>query len=109
MNKTLSLNKLAIDPTAADAEKEWKFWLLQFQDFVQLTVDPGVDLLKILRLYLTASTFEYVQECKSYDKAIATLNEVYVKLKNVIFARYEFTSRKQRDGESLEEFLHALQ
>ncbi|KRZ96753.1 Retrovirus-related Pol polyprotein from transposon 17.6 [Trichinella sp. T8] len=109
MNKTLSLNKLAIDPTAPDAEKEWKFWLLQFQDFVQLTVDPGIDLLKILRLYLTASTFEYVQDCKTYDDAITKLNEVYVKLQNVIFARYEFISRKQRDSESLEEFVHALQ
>ncbi|KRZ76358.1 hypothetical protein T10_8672 [Trichinella papuae] len=68
-------------------EKEWKFWLLQFQDFVQLTVDTEVDLLKILRLYLTASTFEYVQDCKSYDEAIAKPNEVHVKLKNVNFAR----------------------
>ncbi|KRX51749.1 hypothetical protein T09_14994 [Trichinella sp. T9] len=109
MNKTLSLNKLAIDPTAPDAEKEWKFRLLQFQDFVQLTVEPGIDLLKILRLYLTGSTFEYVQGCKTYDEAIAKPNEVYVKPKYVIFARHEFISRKQRDGESLEEFLHALQ
>ncbi|XP_003370003.1 zinc knuckle protein [Trichinella spiralis] len=106
---TLSLIKLAIDPIAPDAEKKWKFWLLQFQDFVQLTVEPGIDLVKILRLYLTGSTFEYVQDCKTYDEAIAKLNEVYVKPKNVIFARYEFISRKQRDGESLEEFLHALQ
>ncbi|KRZ96710.1 Retrovirus-related Pol polyprotein from transposon gypsy [Trichinella sp. T8] len=109
MNKTLSLNKLAIDPTAPDAEKEWKFWLLQFQDFVQLTVEPGIDLLKILRLYPTGSTLEYVQGCKTDDEAIVKPNEVYVKPKYVIFARHEFISRKQRDGESLEEFLHALQ
>ncbi|KRZ96812.1 hypothetical protein T08_16584 [Trichinella sp. T8] len=109
MYKTLSLNKLAIDPTAPDAEKGWKFWLLQFQDFVQLTVEPGIDLLKIFRLYLTASTFEYVQDCKTYDDEIAKVNEVYVKLKDVTFSRYEFISRKQRDNESLEELLHALQ
>ncbi|KRY45454.1 Retrovirus-related Pol polyprotein from transposon gypsy [Trichinella britovi] len=109
MYKTLSLNKLAIDPTAPDAEKGWKFWLLQFQDFVQLTVEPGIDLLKNLRLYLTASTFEYVQDCKTYDDEIAKVNEVYVKPKDVTFSRYEFISRKQRDNESLEEFLHALQ
>ncbi|OUC47813.1 hypothetical protein D917_06637 [Trichinella nativa] len=79
------------------------------EDFVQLTVEPGIDLVKILRLYLTGSTFEYVQGCKTYDDTIAKLNEVYVKPKYVIFARHEFISRKQRDGESLEEFLHALQ
>ncbi|KRY45197.1 hypothetical protein T03_7324 [Trichinella britovi] len=90
---------------ANNSEKKWKFWLLQFQDFVQLTVEPGSDLVKILRLYLSGSTFEYVQDCKTYDEAIAKLNEVYVKPKNVIFVRYEFSSRKQRDGESLEEFL----
>ncbi|KRX22741.1 Retrovirus-related Pol polyprotein from transposon 17.6 [Trichinella nelsoni] len=92
-----------MDPIAPDAEKEWTFWLLQFQDFVQLTVKPGIDLLNILRLYLTASNFEYVQDCKTYDEVIAKMNEIYVKLKNVIFARYEFISRKQRDGESLED------
>ncbi|KRX78435.1 Actin, acrosomal process isoform [Trichinella sp. T6] len=93
---TLSLNKLAIDPTAPDAEKGWKFWLLQFQDFVQLTVEPGIYLLKIWRLYLIASTFEYVQDCKTYDDEIAR-------------TKYEFISRKQQGTESLEEFLHALQ
>ncbi|KRX12875.1 hypothetical protein T07_5829 [Trichinella nelsoni] len=76
--------------------------LLQFQDFVQLTVETGINLLKILRLSLSGSTFEYVQNCKTYDDAIAKQNEVYVKLKNVIFARYELISRKQPDGESLE-------
>ncbi|KRX13307.1 hypothetical protein T07_5120 [Trichinella nelsoni] len=102
MNKTVSSNKLVIDPAAPDARKERSFWLLQFQDFVQLTVETGIDLLKTLRLSLTGSTFEYVQDCKNYDDAIAKLNEVYVKLKNVIFARYELISRKQPDGESLE-------
>ncbi|KRY65663.1 hypothetical protein T4B_9421 [Trichinella pseudospiralis] len=85
INKTLNLNKLAIDVTAPDAEKEWKFWPFQFQDFVQPTVDLEIVLLKILHLFLTASTFEYVQDCKSYDEVMAKLNEFYVKLKNVIF------------------------
>ncbi|KRX38948.1 hypothetical protein T09_10323, partial [Trichinella sp. T9] len=71
VRKTLSLIKPAIDPIAPDSEKKWKFWLLQFQDFVQLTVEPGSDLVKILRLYLSGSTFEYVQDCKTYDEAIA--------------------------------------
>ncbi|KRZ74453.1 Uncharacterized protein T10_6152 [Trichinella papuae] len=93
MNKTLSLSKVVIDPTARDAEKEWKFWPLQFQDFVQLTVDPGIDLLKILRLFLTASTFENVQNCKSYDEVIAKLNEFYVKLKKRHFCKH--TSRER--------------
>ncbi|KRX90807.1 hypothetical protein T4E_5681 [Trichinella pseudospiralis] len=38
---TLTLNKFPVDSTAMNAEKEWKFWLLQFEDFVQLTVDAG--------------------------------------------------------------------
>ncbi|KRZ14517.1 hypothetical protein T11_4705 [Trichinella zimbabwensis] len=87
MNKTLSLSKVGIDPTARDAEKEWKFWPLQFQDFVQLTVDPAIDLLKILLLFLTVSTFENVKHCKSYDEVIAKLNEFYVKLKKRHFCK----------------------
>ncbi|KRZ76304.1 hypothetical protein T10_1730 [Trichinella papuae] len=88
MDATLTLNKLPVDSTAMNAEKEWKFWLLQFEDFVQLTVDAWISLLKVLRLYLTAATFEYVKDCKSYDEAIVKLNEVYIKLKNGIFARH---------------------
>ncbi|KRX17372.1 hypothetical protein T07_10839 [Trichinella nelsoni] len=61
MNKTLSLNKLAIDPTAPDAEKEWKFWLLQFQDFLQLTVEPGIDLMN-----LSPGSNETVNRWKSF-------------------------------------------
>ncbi|KRX13315.1 Retrovirus-related Pol polyprotein from transposon 17.6, partial [Trichinella nelsoni] len=67
-----------------------------------LTVETGIDLLKILRLSLSGSTFEYVQNCKTYDDAIAKLNEGYVKLKNVIFARYELISRKQLDDPGIE-------
>ncbi|KRZ14688.1 hypothetical protein T11_2901 [Trichinella zimbabwensis] len=46
MNKSFTLNKFAVDSTTLNAESEWKFWLMQFQDFVQ---------------------FNYVQDCKSYD------------------------------------------
>ncbi|KRY82183.1 hypothetical protein T4D_15272 [Trichinella pseudospiralis] len=81
---TLTLNKFPVDSTAMNAEKEWKFWLLQFEDFVQLTVDAGAFhmmlessfVLVVFRLCLTAATFEYVKDCKSYDEAIAEMNEV---------------------------------
>ncbi|KRZ79913.1 hypothetical protein T10_3785, partial [Trichinella papuae] len=36
MNKSFTLNKFAVDSTTLNAESEWKFWLMQFQDFVQL-------------------------------------------------------------------------
>ncbi|KRX27151.1 hypothetical protein T07_1140 [Trichinella nelsoni] len=81
-NATLILNKFPVDFTARNAEKEWKFWLLQFEDDVPLTVDAGISLLKVLRLHLTAATFEYVKGCKSYDEAVAEVKEVYVKPKN---------------------------
>ncbi|KRZ16325.1 Retrovirus-related Pol polyprotein from transposon TNT 1-94 [Trichinella zimbabwensis] len=68
MNETLTLSKFDVDPTAMNVEREWKLWLLQFEDFVELAIDPGINLLK------------------SYDEAIVKLNEVYIKLKNGIFA-----------------------
>ncbi|KRX62641.1 hypothetical protein T09_12365, partial [Trichinella sp. T9] len=78
LNATLILNKFSVDFTARNAEKEWKFLLLQFEDVVPLTVDAGII------LHLTAATFEYVKSCKSYDEAVAEVKEVYVKPKNVI-------------------------
>ncbi|KRX47233.1 hypothetical protein T05_9199 [Trichinella murrelli] len=77
----LILNKFSVDFTARKAEKEWKFLFLQFEDVVPLTVDAGISLWKVLRLHLTAATFEYVKSCKSYDEAVAEVKEVYVKPK----------------------------
>ncbi|KRZ67313.1 hypothetical protein T10_4519 [Trichinella papuae] len=76
------LNEFAIDPTTPNAEREWKFWLMQLNDFVQLTADLGMDRLIILNLHLASFTFEYVQDCSTYDETVSKVNEVSVKPKN---------------------------
>ena len=43
-----------------------------------------------------------------YDAAIAKLKASFIKTPNVIFSRHQLATRKQKAGESLEEFLQAL-
>ncbi|KRZ75546.1 Retrovirus-related Pol polyprotein from transposon TNT 1-94 [Trichinella papuae] len=50
MNETLTLSKFDVDPTAMNVEREWKLWLLQFEDFVELAIDPGINVLNIEHL-----------------------------------------------------------
>ena len=52
--------------------------------------------------------FEYVEECATYDAVIETLERLYVKTPNKIFARHELATRKQKTGESLDEILEEL-
>ncbi|KRZ03170.1 hypothetical protein T11_16290 [Trichinella zimbabwensis] len=59
---------------------------MQLNDFVQLTADLGMDRLIILNLHLASFTFEYVQDCNTYDETVSKVNEVSVKPKNVIFS-----------------------
>ena len=58
--------------------------------------------------FLSAEVFEYVEKCVKYDAVIETLERLYVKTPNKIFARHELTTRKQKTGESLNECLEEL-
>ncbi|XP_071530459.1 uncharacterized protein [Panulirus ornatus] len=47
-------------------------------------------------------------ECKDFDHAITTLEDLYVKIPNEIFARHLLATQQQRPGELFDEFLREL-
>ena len=53
--------------------------------------------------------YEYIEECTTYDTAIATLKNLYTKVPNEVFARHLLATAKQNPGETLDEFLLSLQ
>ena len=53
--------------------------------------------------------YEYIEECTTYDTAIATLKNLYTKVPNEVFARHLLAAAKQNPGETLDEFLLSLQ
>ncbi len=51
--------------------------------------------------------YDYIEDCNTYEEAIQTLNNIYVKPTNEIFARH-LSNRRQKPSESIDQFLQAL-
>ena len=45
----------------------------------------------VLANFLSLSIFQYIEDCKEYGEAIQTLQALFVKLRNEIFARIYLT------------------
>ena len=58
--------------------------------------------------YIEPVVYDFVSECVSFEEALRTLESIYVKPKNVIFARHLLSTRKQKSGENLDQFLNNL-
>ena len=109
MEKFLKPEKLAVDPNSTTAAKEWNHWLRTFNNFLGLfTGDNAPNKLNVLVASVSHSVYDYIEDCTTYDDAIAILRAVYVKPKNEIFARHLLATRRQQSGESLDEFLQEL-
>ena len=110
MDKVLRPERFDADPNCPTAAKLWKHWHTTFENFITVlsTDDAPINKLAILTNYVSSSVYEYIAECTVYDAAISLLENLYVKPKNVIFARHLLATRKQDDGESLDHFLQSL-
>ena len=105
--KYLQPEKLTIDPNSHLAEDEWKFWLKTFTNFV-VALPRGentVNKLKVLTAHLSAPIYKLTSEETTYESAITALQNLFVKLKNEIYARLMLTTAKQDTGESVDKFI----
>ncbi|KAK4322446.1 hypothetical protein Pmani_006786 [Petrolisthes manimaculis] len=57
---------------------------------------------------ISADFLRPILDCTTYDEAIKTLQTVFVKPVNEIFARHQLSTRKQQPGESVDQFLQFL-
>ena len=112
MDKYLRPDRFATDPSGSDAAKQWQHWKCTFVNFLaelgEDTQKTDAKKLKLLINYVAPSVYEHIAECKSYSDAMDALQDLYIKPKNVVFARHVLASRRQNPGESLDKFLQAL-
>ena len=108
MSKALKPSRLDVDPNSPKAAKEWKHWKRTFDNFITECGDDAPDEFRSIVNFISADVFDYVEECTTYDEVVETLNKLYVKTPNTIFARHQLASRKQKPGESLDEYLEEL-
>ena len=108
MSKALKPLRLDLDPNSPNAARQWKHWKRTFDNFIEECGDDAPDRFRSIVNFISAEVFDYVEECTTYDAVIETLERLYVKTPNRIFARHDLATRKQQPTESLDEFLEEL-
>ena len=108
MDRLLKPERLDTDPNSSSASKEWTHWLKTFQNFMSVLPTEGLNKLCVLTNYVTPKIYESFAECVTYDEAIQTLEALFVKPTNEIFALHLLATRCQHAGETLDEYLQAL-
>ena len=109
MERSLRPERFDANPDASDAKRKWQHWYKTFSNYVE-NIEGITDenKLKVLINHLDSAVFEYISDIETYDAALTTLRNVYVKPTNEVFARYRLATCKQRLGQSLEEFMQCL-
>ncbi len=108
MDKILRPERFDADPSASGATKSWIHWKRTFENFLAVLLDENIDKFRVLTNFVSPTVFEFIEECTTYEAALETLDNIYVKLTNEIYARHVLATRRQQTGESLDEYLQAL-
>ena len=74
----------------------------------QFSLQKALNKLQVLINYVSPQIFECIGHCDNYDEAIATFKALYIKPANQTFARHLLATRRQKSGETMDEFLQAL-
>ena len=127
MDKHLRPQRFDTEPNSNNAEKEWRHWYRTFINFlneVHPTPAAAADgtppteavltalstkRLNTLTVYIAPNVFDFIIDATTYETAIQTLEQLYVKPKSVIFNRHKLATSKQTPGESVDQFMQTLE
>ena len=107
-SKALKPSKLDLDPNSPTAAKQWKHWKRTFDNFIAECGTEAPDKFRFVINFISHEVFNYVEDCGTFEEVTETLERLYVKAPNEVFARHKLATRKQRPAESLDEFLEEL-
>ena len=106
MYRLMKPERLFLDPSAPNAAKEWRHWRRTFDNFIiECDIDPVPNKHRIITNLISGNVFEHVEDCTDFQSVIDTLDNLFVKSPNVIFARYLLSTQRQQSGETLDQFL----
>lgn len=108
LGKILKPTVLSIDQDSDEAPKTWRHWKVTFLNFLKNSSIPKKDELNVLINYVSPNIFESICNCISFEEAITTLEESFIKPQNVVHARYCLSKAKQTHGESIDQFYNKL-
>ena len=108
MDRVLRPSKFDTEPDEATAAKQWTHWFKTFTNFLATLPTENLDKLAVLTNYIAPNVYEFISEVPSFEIAVKTLKDIYVKPKSEIFARHLLQTRKQETSETLDLYLQAL-
>ena len=108
MEQILKPDKLETDPHSQSAEREYKHWKQTFENFLDECKASSNSKLRCLTKYVSSNVYDYFSDSATFDEAIKILDGLYLKPKNIIYARHLLATRRQEATESLDEYLQVL-
>ena len=106
--QALVVEILTLNPQDEDAAKVFKLWKRKLDIYLQTLEANNEEKFNILINRLGLNTYEYVDSASNYEEAIEKLEKIYSKKINRIYARWKLSQEKQREGESIDNFVNRL-
>ena len=104
MAKNLKPDKLEEDPSSPKAKEEYRYWKRNVESFFR-AADANINKLDALINFVSPRVYTWISEETTYDAAIAKLESLYIKKKNLIFSRYQLLTEKQESGQDIDKFV----
>ncbi|KAK3745311.1 hypothetical protein RRG08_014459 [Elysia crispata] len=108
MERFLRPERFDGNPDSPDAAKNWTHWRKTFENFISSVQGHSPDKFQLLTNFIAPSDYEYIAESTTYEIATETLEKMYVKPGNEIFARHILATTKQEAGQTMDQFLQKL-
>ncbi|KAL7630179.1 UNVERIFIED_CONTAM: hypothetical protein RMT77_019682 [Armadillidium vulgare] len=108
MERGLRPDKLEILLTSPEASRVFKHWLYVFTRFKETIEASENAYLGILANSLSCENFEIIVDCTTFDEALNTLKDAFIKPANEVVARHHLSTGNQTSSENIDEYLRAL-
>jgi hypothetical protein len=89
MDNVLRPDHLEADPNSSTAATEWLHWKRTLENFPSVLLEEGLDKFTVLTNFVSPTVFQYIEDSENYTAAIATLEALFVKPSNKIYARQD--------------------
>lgn len=109
MDKLLKPERFDVEPTSIAADKQWSHWKQTFSNFLShITNTSEIGKLQLLTNYVAPNVYQYISEIETFKDAMDTLESLYIKPRNEVYARHCLATRRQQAGESIDQYLQVL-
>ena len=121
MDRLLRPDRFTAEPSEPESEKRYKHWKITLQNYLasSLTV-PAADnadavaehnrkKLYVIHNNVSHTIYELISDSDSYDAAIQTLDNTYVKPRSEIYNRHKLMTSRQEPLQSIDSFLQTLE